>query len=228
MIETIPFIEHFPYLGLFILLILGTLGLPFPEDGILLLSGFLAAQDCIKPLPAFLVVYSGLLMTDFLLYSVGKKYGRRLVEHKRFQRIITNERLAKLEEKFKKWGALAVFFGRHLLGLRAQLFLVAGVLKMSWKKFLMVDGTSALLTITWWGGLGYVGGNRVQALKKDITNIEQFVMVILAILLGSLLLLRYLKKRRSTSRKLSLCKKIDFILLSYTIEVIFYRLGMGV
>ena len=29
------------------------------------------------------------------------------------------------------------------------------------------------------------GGNSVQALKKDITNIEQIVMVILAILVGS-------------------------------------------
>ena len=157
MLENTLLIHQFPYLGLFLLLVLGTLGLPFPEDGILLLSGFLTAHHVIRPLPAFLVVYSGLLMTDFLLYSVGKKYGRRIVEHKRFQKILTANRLAKLEEKFKRWGALVVFFGRHLLGLRAQIFLVAGVMRMPWKKFLIVDATSALLTITLWGGLGYVG-----------------------------------------------------------------------
>lgn len=198
MLETIPFIEDFPYLGLFALLILGTLGLPFPEDGILLLSGILTAHNVIRPFPTFLVVYLGLLSTDFLLYSFGKKYGRRLVEHKKFQKIVTHERLTKLEGKFKKWGALVVFFGRHLLGVRAQIFLVAGVMRMSWKKFLIVDGTSALLTITLWGGLGYVGGNSLQALKKDVANIEQIVMVILAILIGSTLLFRYLKKKRNT------------------------------
>ena len=197
MVETTAFIHHFPYLGLFTLLVLGTLGLPFPEDGILLLSGFLIAHHVIKPLPAFLVVYLGLLMTDFLLYLAGKKYGRRLVEHKRFQKILTANRLAKLEEKFKRWGALVVFFGRHLLGLRAQIFLVAGVMRMPWKKFLIVDATSALLTITLWGGLGYVGGNSIQTLKRDITNIEQIVMVVLAILLGSVLLFKYFKKRRN-------------------------------
>lgn len=206
MIETIPFIEHFPYLGLFILLILGTLGLPFPEDGILLLSGFLTAQDVIKPFPTFLIIYSGLLMTDFLLYSVGRKYGRRLVEHKRFQKIITNDRLAKLEEKFKKWGTLVVFFGRHILGLRAQIFLVAGVMRMSWKKFLLVDGTSALFSITLWGGLGYVGGNQIQILRRDIRNIEQMVVIILAILAASALLYwyikGYIKNRRNSLRKL--------------------------
>ena len=199
MLENTLLIHQFPYLGLFLLLVLGTLGLPFPEDGILLLSGFLIAHHVIKPLPTFLVVYSGLLMTDFLLYSVGKKYGRRLVEHKRFQKILTANRLAKLEEKFKRWGALVVFFGRHLLGLRAQIFLVAGVMRMPWKKFLIVDATSALLTITLWGGLGYVGGNSIQTLKRDITNIEQIVMVILAILVGGWLLLKYFKKRRNMS-----------------------------
>ena len=101
MFESIPFIEHFPYLGLIILLVLGTLGLPFPEDGILVLSGFLTAHHVIRPFPTFLVVYSGLLMTDFLLYSVGKKYGRSLVEHKGFRKIITNDRLTKLEKNLK-------------------------------------------------------------------------------------------------------------------------------
>jgi membrane protein DedA with SNARE-associated domain len=204
MLENSLLIHQFPYLGLFLLFVLGTLGLPFPEDGILLLSGFLAAHYVIKPFPAFLVVYSGLLMTDFLLYSAGKRYGRRIVEHKRFQKILTSDRLAKLENKFRKWGPLVVFFGRHLLGLRAQIFLVAGVMRMSWKKFLIVDGASALLTIALWGGLGYVGGNRVQALKKEVANIEEIVMVILVILVGSLLLLKYLKKRKNGSNKLAL------------------------
>jgi membrane protein DedA with SNARE-associated domain len=210
MLENTLLIHQFPYLGLFLLLVLGTLGLPFPEDGILLLGGFLSAHDVIKPFPAFLVVYSGLLMTDFLLYSAGKRYGRRIVEHRRFQKIITANRLSKLEKKFERWGILVVFFGRHLLGLRAQIFLVAGVMKMSWKKFLIVDATSALLTITLWGGLGYVGGNSIQALRREITGIEQMVMVILATLVGSWLLLRYLKKRRNTLRKPNLSKKIYF------------------
>ena len=199
MLETIPFIQHFPYLALFVLLILGTLGLPFPEDGILLLTGFLTAHHVMRLLPAFLIVYSGLLMTDFLLYSVGKKYGRKIIEHKRFQRVITPHRLTKLEEKFKRWGIWVVFFGRHLLGLRAQIFLVAGVMKMSWKKFLIVDGISALFTIALWGGLGYLGENRIQALRRDITTMEQIAMIILAILFGSVLLFRYLKKLRDTS-----------------------------
>jgi membrane protein DedA with SNARE-associated domain len=117
MLEPAPFINHFPYLGIFLLLIFGGIGLPFPEDATLLLSGFLIAHYVIIPLAAFLVVYSGLLITDFSLYLAGKKYGRRIVEHKRFGNIIPPNRLSKLEEKFKKCGSWVVFFGRHILGL---------------------------------------------------------------------------------------------------------------
>ena len=42
-------------------LFLGGIGLPFPEDTPLILSGFLTSQGIIKPLPAFLVIYPGLL-----------------------------------------------------------------------------------------------------------------------------------------------------------------------
>jgi membrane protein DedA with SNARE-associated domain len=127
MIEATTFINHFPYGGIFLLLILGEIGLPFPEDATLVLSGFLTAHEVIKPLPAFLVVYSGLLITDFLLYLAGKKYGRSIVEHKRFHKIISPDRLSKLEEKFRKWGGLVVFLGRHVWGLRAQICLDFGL-----------------------------------------------------------------------------------------------------
>ncbi len=178
------FMENFPYLGIFTLLLLGGIGFPFPEDATLLLSGFLLANKTIKPVSAFLVVYSGLLLTDFFLYSAGKKYGRRLVEHRRFQRILSVDQLAKLEEKFKRWGIYVVFFGRHLVGLRAQIFLVAGVMKMSAMKFLMADAVSALFTIGLWGGVGYLGGHSVEVLKKDITRMEHMAIVVLVILVA--------------------------------------------
>lgn len=204
MLEDTLIIQQLPNLGLFILMILGTLGLPFPEDAILILAGFLVANETIRPIPAFLAVYSGLLVTDFLLYSFGKSYGRRLVDHRRFQKIISPGRLLKVEEKLKKWGALAVFFGRHLFGVRAQIFLAAGAIKMPYKKFLLADGTSALLSMALWGGLGFVGGNSIELLRRDIITIEQILTVVLAAMAGSVLLFRYFKKRRRFSAKPSL------------------------
>ena len=196
MFEIKPFINHFPYLGVFALLVLGGVGLPFPEDTTLILSGFLVAHGIIKPLPGFLVIYAGLLVSDYLLFWVGKRYGRRVVEHKNFQRLISSERLLNLEEKLKKWGVWVVFFGRHLLGLRAQIFLVAGVMKMHPIKFLIADGITALFTIAIMGGIGYVGGNSVQVLKRDLTRIEHIAIVAFVILLTIWIGIRYIEMKR--------------------------------
>lgn len=199
--EIRPFIEHFSYLGIFILLILGGVGLPFPEDTTLILCGFLVAHDIIKPLRGFLVIYTGLLVSDIFLYWVGKRYGRRVVEHKKFQTLISSEKLLNLEEKFKKWGVLVVLFGRHLLGLRAQIFLVAGVMRMHPLKFLIADAGTALFTIALMGGIGYVGGNSIQVLKKDLTRVEHIAIATFVILLTVWMVFRPTKMKRKSRNK---------------------------
>jgi membrane protein DedA with SNARE-associated domain len=201
MLGASAFVEHFPYLGIFLLLVLGDVGLPFPEDATLILSGFLIAQKVTKPLPTLLVVYSGLLLTDLSLYWVGKKYGRRVVEHKRFRRIISFERLSRLEEKFKRWGIFVVFFGRHLLGLRAQIFLAAGVMRMPALKFFMADAASAILTIALMVGIGFWGGNSIQILQKDAKRIEHIGVAVFMILLAGWIFYNYIKSKRNLRQK---------------------------
>jgi len=197
MLETSTLVEHFPYLGIFFLLILGGIGLPFPEDATLILTGFLVAQNEIKPIQTFLAVYCGLLISDFFLYWVGKKYGRTLVLHKRFQKIISPEQLARLEEKFNRRGVWVVLIGRHFLGLRAQIFLVAGVMRMSAIKFLLADGATSLFTIALMGGIGYAGGNSLEILKKNVKRIEHIAVLIFAILFTAWIIYKYFKNKKS-------------------------------
>ena len=189
-------VEHFPYVGIFILLILGEIGFPFPEDATLILSGFLIAQSVTKPLPTIMVVYSSLLLTDFSLYWVGKKYGRKVIEHKRFCRILSTERFLTLEEKFRKWGIYVIFVGRHLWGIRAQIFLAAGVMRMSPLKFIMADGASAILTMTLMVGIGFLGGSSVEILQKDVKKIEHIGILFLAILFTGWMIYNYFKNKK--------------------------------
>jgi membrane protein DedA with SNARE-associated domain len=196
MLEAVPIIEDFPYVSLFILLILGTLGLPFPEDTTLILGGFLMVQNVIQLFPALSVIYPTLLMTDFLLYWIGKKYGRRVVEHKIFHRILSPNGLLKLEGKFRKWGIWVVFFGRHLLGVRAQIFLTAGVMRMPARKFLCADALSALITMAIMIGIGYLGGSQIQILREDMARIRRVVMFFLVLIVLGCSLFRYFRGKR--------------------------------
>jgi len=191
--------QEFPYLGLVLLLILGTLGLPFPEDAILVSTGALVAQEVIEPFPAFLVVGCTLLFTDLFLYSVGRKYGRRLVEHRVLQKRISSDRLSKLENQFTRYGSLVVFFGRLLPGLRAQIFLVAGVLHMHRTLFLVTDAVSAALTMVLWGGLGYLGATNITTIKSHISRIELFAFLVLIATIGGGVFLKCYRRSRKTA-----------------------------
>jgi membrane protein DedA with SNARE-associated domain len=189
-------IDHFPYVGFFLLLLLGEIGLPFPEDATLLLSGFLIAHGVTKLVPTLFAVYGGLLVTDFSLYLIGKNYGWRLFEHKTFQKLLTPERFKRVEEKFKQWGLWVILLGRHIFGLRAQIFLAAGVVRMSPLKFLLADGLSAMVTMILMMGIGYVGGNSVQVLQKDVSRIEHFALLAFVLLVVVWIIVRYFKSRR--------------------------------
>ncbi len=190
-------VEHFPYIGLFLLLILGGIGFPLPEDLTLILCGFLIFTDVVKPAYALLVVYSGVLITDFGLYAVGRKYGQKIVTHRRFRKIVSPERLLILEDNFKRKGVLFIMIGRHLAGLRAQIFLTAGVMRMSTVKFLTADAVSSLFTIAIMVGAGYLGGNSLQVIKHDITRIEHIGILLAVILLVVYLAYEYFKSRRN-------------------------------
>jgi len=51
-------------------------------------------------------------------------------------------------------------------------------------KFLIADAGTALFTIALMGGLGYVGGNSIQVLKKDLTRIEHIAILAIVVLLS--------------------------------------------
>jgi len=200
MLRISSLVEQFPYLGLFVLLVLGGIGFPFPEDTTLILCGFLIFNDLVKPVPAILVVYTGVLLTDLFLYFVGKKYGRMIVTHKRFQKIISPERLLLLEEKFSKRGVFVLLFGRHLVGLRAQILLTAGVMRMSSIRFLIIDAVSASLTIALMVGAGYMGGNSLKIIKKDVTRVEHVAIFLAVTFLALYLLFRHIRSGRKASK----------------------------
>jgi membrane protein DedA with SNARE-associated domain len=65
----------------------------------------------------------------------------------------------KTEKKYTGERAMGVLFGRHILGLRAQILLMARVMRMSVTKFLIADPHTAVLTLTvalFWAGIVFL------------------------------------------------------------------------
>lgn len=202
MIEYAPFIEQFSYPGLFLLLILGSLGFPFPEDAILLFSGYLICTDVLNPVSVALVAYVGVLASDFIIYSMGRRYGRRVVTHPRFHRLLSPERLASLESKFQRCGNILIFLGRHLWGLRSQIFLTAGIMGIPPKKFLLIDALAALITVPVMMTLGCASSQKLKHISLDMVRLGPVLPVACALLILLLIFRHAVKRRRKNDMEL--------------------------
>jgi membrane protein DedA with SNARE-associated domain len=184
---------HFHYFGLFVLLVLGGIGFPFPEGITLMLCGFLISHDIIRPLYAIIVVFTGMLTGDLLIFFLGRKYGHKVVTLKIFHRILSPQRLSSLENAFNRRKILYILFGRYL---GSSVFLVAGILGIPYLRFLGLDIVSSFLAIGLLVGTGYFGGKSIKVLETDITRIEHWGILLAVVLLAAYLCFRYFEARR--------------------------------
>ena len=91
-------------------------------------------------------------------------------------------------------GGLSSSFSEGIFGDSGRrIFVVAGVMRMAPEKFLVADAISALFTIGLWGGVGYLGGNSLQVLKRDITRIEHIAIIVLVVLFACWVIYVYFK-----------------------------------
>jgi len=184
--------------GLFFLLILGGLGVPFfPEDLILIACGVLISVGIVKPVPAILISYAGLILSDFMLYWAGRKIGRKIVTNQRFEKILSPAKFLIIEKKFRKHSTLIMLLGRLLIGFRTQVFLLSGITKVSMTKFLLIDSFGSAVVLSIMITAGYLGGKFLESVQKGILYMEYivgFLIVVAIILIIIYLFYKYMTK----------------------------------
>lgn len=147
-------VARFSYPAVFGLLLAGGLGVPLSEDLVVVTGGAVIAQTH-GSLPLMIaVVYLGKLSGDFCLFQIGWKLGPRATENRHFRKMLTPERVARVEGFFDRFGMSTVLLARFLPGLRAPTYLIAGITHFSAWKFVVADGFAAMVSaplLTWAG-----------------------------------------------------------------------------
>lgn len=142
-----------------------------------------------------------MLIADFILYSFGRKYGRAVVCHRWFHRFLSPEKLTDLEDRFKKKGIFFILLGRHFVGLRAQIFIVSGIMRMHPLKFLLTDAVAVTFTIALMVSIGYVGGHSLKDLGIDIRKTEYLAFFLLISFFMGYLFFKYIQKKKKAMNR---------------------------
>ena len=89
-------LAHWGYAALFLVVVLGNLGLPVPEESILALAGYAVWRGTLS-LPVVLAVgIASAVVGDNLGYWIGRRYGRTVLERYGRWTSVTPERLRKV------------------------------------------------------------------------------------------------------------------------------------
>jgi membrane protein DedA with SNARE-associated domain len=90
------------------------------------------------------VLILGVVISDCLLYGIGRYWGPRILETPWMRRVVTGEKRQRIEENFHRYGVLVLLFARFLPTIRSPVFIMAGTMRVPFKRFLLADGLYAL------------------------------------------------------------------------------------
>lgn len=187
--------EHWPYLGVYFVLLATGFGLPIPEDVPLLTGGYLCHLGRAGIPWMILASMVGVLSGDTVLFLMGRRFGHHIVEHRFIRRLVKPGRLLMAEELFAGHGVKILFAGRFLPGLRPMIFMAAGILRVRFSTFILVNGFAASISVPTLVLLGKFFGSNLDAIKRDVRTASSIIAMTIAVV-GLIALGIYLHRRQ--------------------------------
>ena len=177
-------IGHFTYPAVFVILVVSGLGVPIPEELPIAIAAVMARWEVMHWQGALLSCVGGALCGDMLLYWVGRRFGRRILHWPTVRRVLTPAREARIVEAYRRHGLKFVVVARLVMGLRSAAFLTAGVVRVPFLWFCLVDMAAALVSVPLSFGIAYAVADSVAVALARVREMQLwtagFVLLIAA------------------------------------------------
>lgn len=198
-------LEHAFYPSLLLVFVIASLGVPIPED-----IPLIAAGVVLKTHPhvaswtgTLLVSLVGIMSGDIILYSLGRRWGRQVFEHRSVSWLITPRRLELMTERFHRYGVWMVFFGRFMMGVRAVMCLTAGITRYTFWKFFLADLAGAVLSIPFFVVLGYLFAGMLPQLQTMLGRFQIVLGIVIALVVAGVIYYEVRRMRRQRAADLA-------------------------
>lgn len=199
------------YLAVIGMMLASGFGFPLPEELTLISVGvlaFMGSRPDLFPPPtpdatpvnmhhAAIVAFIAVILSDFLIYAIGRMWGRRILYHPRMRRLVSEESLQRVEAWTHRYGMVAVFVFRFTPGVRFPGHLVCGIMKLPIWKFISVDAFAAGISVPTQIYLIAIYG---EPILKFLQEVKIVVFSLFALGLIVYAVRKYMMKSRSQSK----------------------------
>ena len=174
-------ITTYGYPAIFLLLTLGVVGLPVPDETLLVFCGYLIFKGKLHPVMAWVSALGGSWCGISLSYAIGRTFGIGAV-HKFGKFMHLDEgRLVRVHQWFDRVGHWALLGGYYIAGVRHLTAIVAGVSRLGFPSFMAYAWTGGLLWVTTFLTLGYVLGENWKTIGETIQHDIVYVSIVLVV-----------------------------------------------
>ena len=144
----------------------------------------------------------GVLAGDSIVFFIGRRgvHGNNFVA-KHIRKVLNSKRREKVEHHFARHGNLTVFAGRFMPGFRSLVFAFAGMSKMSYLRFILIDGTAAAISVPIFVFLGFHFAEHFYELERFLERFKHIVIPVVLVLAVGAIIIYYVRKRRTDSVK---------------------------
>lgn len=186
------FMHHYGYGGVFIVLLLEMIGIPFPAETTLTFSGVAWINGTFSLFPLIFFATLGNVAGSSITYFIGRFLGRNVIL--RFGKFvgITDEKLGRAEAKFQQYQIRALLVCKFIAGVRILIPYLAGLNRMPFFLFTLYNTLIALI----WTTLFIVFGRYLGALWHHYHHFlhgRLFLVILLGVF--SLMLYKVIKKK---------------------------------
>lgn len=185
-----------PYLVIWGTLILTGFGLPFPEDVPIIAGAYLAYLDYADPATMFVGIFAAIMGSDAIVFFLGRKYGHHVPRLPLLRRYLTEQRLARTEAMLHAHGGKFMFAARFLPGLRTPAIFTAGSFKVPYWRFLLYDGSAALISVPTIYWLVYVFAYQLDRVRQWIEGGQITAASIILGLIAVIITIKIIARRR--------------------------------
>ena len=157
----IQWIAEYGYFGIFFLLIFGIVGLPIPDEWLLVISGYLAFKEVLDLFPTLVIAGIGTVSGLTVSYALGRTSGDFLIRRYGRWLSIDDQKMLRAQRWFQNLGRWVLLVGPFIPGLRNLMGYVAGASKLRLQTFATFAYAGALLSSTTFVTFGYLAGRHV-------------------------------------------------------------------
>ena len=183
-------ITTYGYGMIFLLLTAGVVGLPIPDETLLVFCGYLISQGKMNPVGAFFSALAGSWCGITISYTIGRTLGLGVVHRFGKYLHITEERLQRVHWWFDRVGHWALFGGYFIAGVRHFTAIVAGTSGLSFRSFATYAWPGGLVWVSSFLTLGYFLGENWRRIAEVVHDYVLYVSLALLIAVLSYYLLR--------------------------------------